>query len=88
MNKLSYEEVDELTTGLRHRSDLAKYVPAGREMLAEQAHEFWRDVLARMERGEWADAITAIERRFEPRDKAPWVIAQKMPVALRARVAA
>lgn len=88
MNTLSYEEVDAIAAGLRHRSDLRKYVPHGQEMLSEVAYEFWLDVLTCMVGGRWADAITEIERRFEPRDKTPWYWRRAIASVLGRRVAA
>ena len=88
MNKLRYDEVDELQSGLRHRTDLGKYVPHGETMLTEAAWCFWRDVMARMRRGEWADFITAIERRFEPRDEGFFIRAAFAAEQAKSKVAA
>lgn len=74
MRYFTYEEHDEIVAALRHRSDLASYCPPGGANQTEAAADFWLDVLARFRRGEWADAVTEIERRFEPRDRQPWVL--------------
>lgn len=73
MERMTYEESDFLRAALRHRTDLVRYVPRGGDDLAggddpaEWRHHFWSDVAARFRRGEWADAITAIERMFGAR---------------------
>ena len=53
---------------LRHRTDLIRYIPDGAYDVP-----YWSGVVAQFERGDWADAVTAIERMFEPRDSQPWV---------------
>lgn len=74
MRTITYEEHDELVAALRHRTDLIKYVPDGGSMLSEERGEFWAGVLAAFRDGRWADAVTKIERRYEPRGRAPWAI--------------
>lgn len=65
----TYDESDEVLARLAaaKRNDLARHVPAGGRLLQEAQIEFWVDVAARFMLGERADAVTAIERRFEPR---------------------
>lgn len=84
MNKLSYDDVDELQAGLRHRTDLGRFIPYGETMMTEAAWCFWRDALPRLRRGEWADFITAIERRFEPRGTVEGDVERLLPKARRA----
>ena len=69
MRLWAYDESDELHDRLTtvKRADLERYVPRGGELLPEAPIEFWGDVASRFARGEWEDAVTAIERRFEPR---------------------
>jgi hypothetical protein len=75
MPYFDYDQHDELFNALRdcRRLDRAKHLPSGGTQVTTEAAEFWVDVAARFSRGEWQDAVTAIERRFEPRSAAPWV---------------
>lgn len=68
MSAFEYEDRDYLLEELtaRHRSNLLRYVPLGGQPISSTEVLFWRDTIARFLRGEWADAVTAIERRFEP----------------------
>lgn len=68
---------DAIIAHLRHRTDLIRYIPEGAYDVP-----YWSGVVAQFERGDWADAITAIERRFEPRDSQPWVREAKLRKAL------
>ena len=74
---------DAIVAHLRHRTDLIRYIPEGTYDVP-----YWSGVVAQFERGEWADAITAIERRFEPRDSQPWVREAKLRKASGKRKAA
>lgn len=76
MRYFDYPEYDTLFNALREyrRLDVAKHLPHGGTNVTEEAGDFWLDVLSRFGRGEWQDAVTAIERRFEPRNRQGWVI--------------
>lgn len=69
MHYFEYDTYDELSAALRdcRRLDVSIYLPYGGSTITTAAAEFWLDVLARFRRGEWQDAVTAIERRFEAR---------------------
>ena len=69
MPYFDYDQHDQLLNALRdcRRLDQAKHLPGGGTNLTTEAAEFWQDVAARFYRGEWQDAVTAIERRFEAR---------------------
>jgi hypothetical protein len=58
---------DAIIAHLRHRTDLIRYIPDGAYSYGAYDVPYWSGVVARFERGEWADAVTAIERRFERR---------------------
>ena len=68
MPYFEYDQHDELFNALRDRRrlDQAKHLPNGGTHVTTEAYEFWVDVAARFARQEWQDAVTAIERRFEP----------------------
>lgn len=68
MRYFEYDEHDTLFNALREcrRLDVAKHLPQAGTNVTEEAGWFWKDVGARLGRGEWQDAVTAIERRFEP----------------------
>lgn len=69
MRYFDYDEHDTLFNALREcrRLDVARHLPQAGTNVTEEAGEFWADVGARLARGEWQDAVTAIERRFEAR---------------------
>ena len=69
MRIFTYDEMDELHARLTtaKRTDLQRYVPLGGSLKNEATIEFWTDVAAAFADGRTADAITSIERRFEPR---------------------
>jgi hypothetical protein len=67
--RFEYETRDFVVEQLqvKHRSDLARYVPLGGQGVDNVESMFWTDTLARFRRGEVWDAITAIERRVRPK---------------------
>lgn len=73
MRYFDYDQHDALFEALRscRRLEQAKHLPQAGTNLTTEAADFWGDVRARFTRGEWADAITAIERRFEARRNWP-----------------
>lgn len=62
-NYFTYERRDALVALLGPRVDLRKRLPEGGTRLDTASIEFWSDVEVRFARGEWADAITAIEQK-------------------------
>jgi hypothetical protein len=69
MQTWTYDQSDEMHDRLStvKRGDLERYVPLGGSTLAEAAAEFWGLVAAQFSRGDYLDAVTEIERRFEQR---------------------